>query len=148
MVIIFAEFYCAFSVLCETSDWERIDAYARNDYTYTIPLPPRDGICAAYHTTPHTTLHWPMACAPARYHSLFATATLLFRMPEDEAPHQDDVMCNVCFESNVFGNDFGCSSTETKHWLCSQCVVKLQACPLCRQQHPLCTSWLTRETQD
>ena len=35
-----------------------------------------------------------------------------------------------------------------RHWFCSQCVVKLHECPICRQRHPLCSGPPPRETKD
>ena len=33
------------------------------------------------------------------------------------------------------------------HWLCSQCIAQLHACPLCRRARPLCTAPLPGETK-
>ena len=71
-------------------------------------------------------------------------------MPKGEAIHQDGPgeACNVCFEQGLLRHDLCCDRTETQHWFCSQCLVKLHQCPICRQQHPLCTGLPPRQTQD
>ena len=71
-------------------------------------------------------------------------------MTTGEAPHLDGQgePCKVCFRPGLLGHDLGCGSTETRHWFCSRCVVKLHQCPICRQQHPLFTGLPPRETQE
>ena len=54
----------------------------------------------------------------------------------------------MCYEPGRLGHDLGCGVTETRHWFCRQCVVKLHQCAICRQWHPLCTGPPPRETQD
>ena len=54
----------------------------------------------------------------------------------------------MCYKPRRLGHDLGCGGTETRHWCCSQCVVKLHQCPICRQRHPLHTGPPPRETQD
>ena len=54
----------------------------------------------------------------------------------------------MCFEQGFLRHDLGCGGTETPHWFCRQCVVKVHEFPICRQRHPLCTGWTPRETED
>ena len=79
---------------------------------------------------------------------MFGIAVLLLRMPDAEAPDPEVLLCNVCLKSDRPGLDLGCGSDETRHWFCSQCVVRLRACPLCGRRHPLCTGLPPRENQD
>ena len=52
------------------------------------------------------------------------------------------------YKPGHLSHDPGCVGTETRQWLCSQCLVKLHQCPICRQRHPLCTKPPPGETQD
>ena len=79
---------------------------------------------------------------------MLAVCTFL-RMPADQAAHPGGPgePCTVCYEPGRLGHNVGCSGTETQHWFCNQCVVKLHQCSICRQRHPLCTGPPPRETQ-
>ena len=54
----------------------------------------------------------------------------------------------MCYEAELLRNYLGCGCSAGRHCFCSQCVVKLHLCSLCRQRHPLCASPPPRETQD
>ena len=72
------------------------------------------------------------------------------RMPTGEAPHLSGSgePYIVCLKPGRLSHERGCGGTEMRHWFCSQCVVQLHQCRICRQQHPLCTGPPPRETQD
>ena len=79
-----------------------------------------------------------------------STAHTFLRMPAGEAPHPSGPLgqCNVCYETRLLEDDRGFGGTEARHWFCSQCVIKLHACPMYRQEHPLYTGPSHRETQE
>ena len=62
-------------------------------------------------------------------------------MPTAEASHLEgpEGPHNECYEPGILGYNLSCGGSETGHWFCSRCVVKLHACPMCRQRNPLYT---------
>ena len=71
-------------------------------------------------------------------------------MPTGEAPHAGGPRepSAVCYEPGRPGHELCCGGTETRRWFCSQCIVKLHQCPICRQRHALCTGPPPRETEE
>ena len=54
----------------------------------------------------------------------------------------------MCYDPGLPRHDPGGGGTETRHWFCSSCIVKLHQCAICRQQHLLCTFPPPKVTQE